>query len=156
MHRLYRGGGESGEYDGVVKGDMWSDGIREAEEEREGESAMSDSRVGGSSCTLYGCTREPTHGVAGKKAEFCSRHSLAASVNVSKECNVDGCSTRAHYGVAGSKKWEFSQNTRWKGWSTSPTGNTQAMVASRRHILVSQGARRRSSAPSMHSRAWSI
>lgn len=115
MHRLYRGGGESSELDGVVKEEMWLDDIREAEEEREGESAMSNSRVGGSSCTLYGCTREPTHGVAGKKAEFCARHGLAASVNVSKECNVDGCSTRAHYGVAGSKKREFCSKHALEG-----------------------------------------
>ncbi|CAB1098037.1 unnamed protein product [Ectocarpus sp. CCAP 1310/34] len=85
---------------------MWSGDTREAEDEREGESAMSDSQVGGSSCTQYRCTREPTRGVAGQKAGFCSRHSLAASVNVSKECNIGGCSTRAHYGLAGSKKRE--------------------------------------------------
>ncbi|CAN0534945.1 unnamed protein product, partial [Ectocarpus sp. 8 AP-2014] len=76
---------------------------------------MSDSHVGGSRCTLYGCTRKPTHGVAGKKAEFCARHSLATSVNVSQECNIDGCSTRAHFGPAGSKKREFCSKHALEG-----------------------------------------
>ncbi|CAN0532739.1 unnamed protein product [Ectocarpus sp. 12 AP-2014] len=69
MHRLYREVEESSEVDGIVKEEMWTDGIRGAET-RKGESAMGDSPLG-ESCTLNGCTRKPAHGAKGKKAEFC-------------------------------------------------------------------------------------
>lgn len=107
MHRLHRGVGESSGIDGVVKEEMWADDTRQAENERQGESAMSVAQVGTNSCTMDGCRREPTHGVAGKKAEFCAWHGFAGSVNVTKECNMDDCFTRANYGLAGSKKREF-------------------------------------------------
>ncbi|CAM9451095.1 unnamed protein product, partial [Ectocarpus sp. 8 AP-2014] len=105
MHRLYRGVEESSEVDGKVKEEMWTDGIRGAET-REGEPAMGGSPLG-ESCPLDGCTRKPTHGVKGRKAEFCVSHTFAGSVNVTKECTADGCFTGARFGVAGSKKGEF-------------------------------------------------
>ncbi|CAN0023313.1 unnamed protein product, partial [Ectocarpus fasciculatus] len=105
MHRLHRGVEESSEIDGRVEEETWTGDIRGAQE-REGESAMGDSHLG-ETCTLDGCASGPTHGVKGKKAEFCVTHAVAGSVNVTKECAADGCSTGARFGVAGSKKGIF-------------------------------------------------
>ncbi|CAN0000940.1 unnamed protein product [Ectocarpus sp. 12 AP-2014] len=114
MHRLYRGVGESSEVDGIVKEEMWTDGIQGAET-REGESAMGDSPLG-KSCTLNGCMRKPTHGAKGKKAEFCVSHTFAGLVNVTKECTADGCFTGAKFGVAGSKKGNFCSKHGQAAW----------------------------------------
>ncbi|CAM9415546.1 unnamed protein product, partial [Ectocarpus sp. 12 AP-2014] len=60
-------------------------------------------------CQEDGCTRRPSYGNAPhKNAEFCSKHSKPAMVNVvGKRCGHPRCEKHPSYGKDGSKKAEF-------------------------------------------------
>ena len=60
-------------------------------------------------CAGDGCSKQPSYGVAGRKAaDYCVQHALEGMVDVcSKKCAGDGCSKISVYSVAGSKKKEY-------------------------------------------------
>ena len=64
-------------------------------------------------CAHHGCTKVPSYGKAGGKAEYCSGHAEGGMVDVkSKRCAHHGCAKVPSYGKAGGKAEYCAQHKK--------------------------------------------
>lgn len=57
-----------------------------------------------SRCEYYECTRQPTYGMDGERAKFCSSHKEEGMIDVKNcRCKHQGCTRQPNYGHEGSR-----------------------------------------------------
>lgn len=92
-------------------------------------------------CGLSGCSKYPSYGKAGGKAQLCAENAEKDMVNVRhNKCGLSGCSKHPSYGKAGNKA-ENSLSMPWDGMVGVAHENTEEVWSPRvqQAAVVRQG-----------------